>query len=231
MGECAEIVHNLEYDQGVPNAITHWQARLILNQIRHYAIHWLSTNTTLSSMEKVLLGRAHRVGAWLNEGITSLTTCYPIPTLEDLAPIGWKTVAQIFWIRDYLNTQNKQNNDHYFRRDAIKCGYCKSSSSLIDTNYGCGHLASAEVVLTFSGSATTIPGTNEVFIPIGQIQCSSCRTRPFYSICVPCSSCSSFTQNTSTVRVATMNKSLKAKIEEMFGEEIKEYEASLLDSF
>ena len=183
-------------------------------------------------MEKVILGRAHRVGAWLDEGVTSIAACYPIPALEDLAPIGWETVARIFWIRDYLNTQNKQDNEHCFRRDSIKCGYCKSPSSLIDTNYGCGHIPSGDAELTYSGSAITIPGTNELLVPIGQIRCPNqlCIVNPFHSICVPCSLCSSFTGNTSKVRVVTL-KSLKAKIEEMFGEEIKEYaESSLLDS-
>ena len=71
-----------------------------IDQIRQYAIHWLSTNVTLSPIEKILLARAHRVGAWLEEGVNSLVTCNPMPALEDLATLGCETVARILWIRD-----------------------------------------------------------------------------------------------------------------------------------
>jgi len=196
-----------------------------MTKIRQYAIHWLSTNVTLSLIEKILLGRAHRVGAWLDEGVTSLATCdfNLSPTLEDLATLGWETAARIVWINNYLRLPLR------FRRDSIKCGHCSSSSSLIESNY-CGHIASANSeLLTCCGSASVISGTNELLIPLGQILCPICGDFLVMTT-FRCSYCRRLLNAPSSVRIVTVNKSLKTMIEEMFGEEIKDYEPSLLDS-
>ena len=225
----------MEYDQGVPNAITQagpTDNSIFINQIRQYAIHMLSTTVTLSPIEKILLARAHRVGAWLNGAVTSLTVCNPMPTLEDLAPLGWDTVARILWIRD--NCLLISQHSRCFRRDAIKCAYCAPSPSLINSNYGCGHIASGDAKLTF-GSALQIPGSYDLLVTLKQIQCPICGGNPFSSISVVCSNSSClFTYNSSNnpnlnVRVTpnkskTLGESLKMMIEEMFGEEIKGYE-------
>ena len=219
----------------MPNAIT--QARptythLFIDQIRQYAIHRLSTDRMLSPIEKILLARAHKVPAWLDEAVTSLVTCNPMPTLEDLATVGWETVARILWIRDKF--PHIAQNTLCFRRDSIKCTHCSSSSGLINSSYGCGHITSGDAELTLPGSTSPIPGTVDLFVALRQIQCLICRGTPFYSIIVTCNSCS-FTyhySNNPVVRV-TLHK-MKTMIEEMFGEEIKDHtelEPSLLDLF
>jgi len=197
-----------------------------MTKIRQYAIHCLSTKVTLSPIEKILLARAHRVGAWLDEGVTNLANrdFNLSPTLEDLATLGWETVARIVWINNYLRLPLR------FRRDAIKCGHCPSSSSLINANI-CGHNASANSELIFRGSASAISGTNGFLIPFGQIQCPMCGKFLFMSIVFRCGSCTSLINASSTVRVVTSKKSLETMVEEMFGEEIKDYEPSLPDSF
>jgi hypothetical protein len=192
----------------------------------------LSTDVMLSPIEKILLARAHRVDAWMYEAFTSLATCNPMPKLEDLATIGWEAVARILWIRDKFPLIAQ--NTLCFRRDAIQCFHCSSSSDLINSSYGCGHISSGDAELTFS--AAPISETNEHLpvVPLREIQCPICRENPFCSIDrVICNFCSFYTYNSSDVRVrdVTLNRSLKTMIEEMFSEEIKYYEPSLLDSF
>ena len=86
MGERAEIVHNMEYDQGVQHEMQSYM--YLLNQIRQRAISRLSTDLILSPIEKIHLARAHGVSAWLDEAVSSLATCNPIPALNDLATLG-----------------------------------------------------------------------------------------------------------------------------------------------
>jgi hypothetical protein len=176
----------------------------------------------LSPIEKILLARVHGVAAWVDEAVTSLATLNPMPKLEDLAILGWETVARILWIRDNFSL----NSTLRFRPDAIQCMHC-STPNLMKYTYGCGHISSEDAELTFSAAPIS-----EHLVPLREIQCSICRENPFNSTTVTCTSCA-FTFHAShnpTVRV-TLYK-MKMMIEEMFGEEIKDHEPepSLLDS-
>jgi len=233
-GKNVELPLEKEEWVGVLKLSTIWD----MTKIRQYAIHRLS-NLTLSPIEKILLARAHRVGPWLDEAVTILTTCNPMPTFEDLATLGWETVARILWIRDNLSKSTSSpasslsNSDTLrFRRDAIKCPQCSSSSSLINDSYGCGHIASGDAMLTVRSSSTSlISGTFDRCVKLRLIQCPICDSSPFNSVHdVHCYFCSFAYSNSyqPNVRVTLNNsKSLKTNIEEMFGEEIKEYEPSL----
>jgi hypothetical protein len=57
----------------------------------------------LSPIDKIKLGRAHKFGHWLEEGITSLVDGVQELTREELATLGWETAALIFWIKDRLS--------------------------------------------------------------------------------------------------------------------------------
>ena len=180
----------------------------------------LSTTVTLSPIEKILLARAHRVGGWLDEALTNLATCNPVPSLEDLSTLGWETVARIFWIRDSLPP--KSPNTLRFRRSAIKCASCSSSSSLIDDSYpqagGCEHIVSGNAELTFSGSPSPMQGSLDFMVKLKEIKCVICEKS--FVADVTCNGCRSKTYYYhSNVRVLTLSK----LIEEMFGEEIKDY--------
>jgi len=135
--ERAEIVHDLGYARSERNSgetppLQRPTLRSVLiDQIKQYAIHRLSTDVILSPIEKILLARAHRVSVWLDEAITILAGGLPKPKLEDLVTLGWETAARILWIRDNANT----SNNLCFKRDTIKCGHCLSSSSLINHKF------------------------------------------------------------------------------------------------
>ena len=164
----------------------------------------------LSPVEKILLARAHRVGAWLDEAVTNLTACKPadMPTLEDLATIGWETVARILWIR------HKEATTLFFRRDTIECVYCLS---VIKSGYECGHL-----VFTVPATTPTVIGSKRKIF-VSEIQCPICRLNPVGIFGIKCDSC----QHYSGLSVV-VTASNPLMIEEMFGEEIKDYEQSLL---
>ena len=91
---------------------------ILIDQIRTYAVHRLSTDFVLSPVEKILLVRAHKVAAWLNEGVTGLVGSDPRSSLDDLATLGWETAARILWIRDNCHSLMAANTVT-FRRDTI----------------------------------------------------------------------------------------------------------------
>jgi len=193
-----------------------------MTKIRNYAIHRLSTDVALSPVEKILLARAHKVATWLDEGVTSLTSGDPKPTLESLATLGWETAARILWIRDsspFLATSNTS-----FRADSMKCGYCSSSASLIDGSHNCYNCAiavTAATELTFTGPGT-VSGASDDLVQLNAIRCK-CGGAPFYSIY--CRSCLANYRHGHNVKIATNKK--KKMIEEMFGGEIEEYKLAM----
>jgi hypothetical protein len=155
-----------------------------------------------------------------------------MPTLEDLAALGWETVARILWIRRDSDAATRTGAILRFRRDAIRCMHCSSSSSLINYNYCCGHIASGDTELTgvsmTSGSASPFSGTTgtDLLVELKQIQCLICLWTPFQSSILTCDSCL-FTyhySNNPTVRVTLYHK-IKTMAEEMFGDEIKDLQA------
>jgi len=191
-----------------------------MTKVRNYAIHRLSTDIALSPVEKILLARAHKVAAWLEEGVTNLASGDPSLTLEDLAALGWETAARILWI-NLKDTSNA--NAFRFGSDAIKCEYCLSSASL---RFECHvHVINENAVpenreLTFHGS-----GSPSGIVPIHGIICN-CGGRAFYSIY--CRSCS---RNINNVRI-TPNKqmitlNMKEMIDEIFGREIEDYKLTM----
>ncbi|KAJ3493682.1 hypothetical protein NLJ89_g10961 [Agrocybe chaxingu] len=199
-----------------------------MKKIRAYAIHRLSTDISLSAIEKVILGRAHKVGAWLEEGLCSLVSSDYRPTLADLGTLGWETAAQILWIRDTTHSPLNVPNTLRFTRDAIKCGFCSSPSSLINFRYNCyncGQPIPPEAELTFSGpgSATT---TADRLITLKGIECNKCGRGPFKSLNVHCNFCSRTSNHGSNVRIMPNNKDM---IEEIFGEEIEDYKSDIID--
>jgi len=190
-----------------------------MTKIRQCAIHWLSTNVTLSPIEKILLARAHRIGAWLEEAVTNLTVCKPadMPTLEDLATLGWETVARIFLIRNYAAT----GTTIHFRRDTIKCGFCGNSITP-SPNYQCqcGH----EVFTAFASIyGNYVTGTGRARVNPTLILCPICRLHPFptRNFCNS-SSCRHYFSFRDLLVFVTLSNPLKKMIEEMFGEEIKD---------
>jgi len=187
-----------------------------MTKIRQCAIHWLSTNVTLSPIEKILLARAHRVGAWLEEAVTNLTACKlaDMPTLEDFNQVanGWETVARILWIRNHAAT----GTTIHFRRDTIKCGYC-SNSITPSPDYRCGH-----AVFTAPGNTATCGPNANIYLRM--IQCPICRLKPFNTRDILCNSCRHYSSSPDPLVLVTVSNPLKIMIEEMFGKEIRDYE-------
>ena len=165
----------------------------------------------------------------MGEGVTGLVNSNPGSTLNELATLGWETAAQILWIRDNSPRSGSliPANTLRFTRDSIKCGYCSSSSSLINYSncHSCGQTIPADAELTAPGPGT-ISGTGDNLIRFNTIQCSHCRRAIFNSsIYCPNPSCSQYLSTGHNVRV-TPKKQLDKLIEETFGEEIRNYEVA-----
>jgi hypothetical protein len=165
----------------------------------------------------------------MDEGLTRLACGDPRSTLEDLATLGWETAARILWIRDNAcrSSLTISNALHFkFRRDAIKCGNCVSSASLIRLSHNCQSCrspVSATTDLAFHGPAP-LSGTADRLVQLGTIECGRCGGKPFYSINIfYCSSCSCSINSNHTARI-TPNKEM---VDEMFGGEIKDHELTM----
>ncbi|KIM38617.1 hypothetical protein M413DRAFT_239902 [Hebeloma cylindrosporum] len=185
-----------------------------MEKIRTYAIHKLSTDFTLSPAEKILLARAHKVATWMYEGVSELVNSNPKPTIEELGAFGWETAARILWIRDSFPPNL---NILTFKRDDIKCGYCSSSSSLIDgayNCYSCGRSIPPDAELTIPGSGPTVV--------LRDIRCPhiTCRGTVFHTIYVRCNSCSTTHGADHNARIIRKT-GLKELIEDSFGEEVR----------
>ena len=126
----------------------------------------------LSPVEKILLARAHRVVEWLDEAVIAFLKTHDanMPTLEDLAPLGWETVARILWMKhDFARAKL------FFRRDTVKCANrdCPSNCCLLNFNYQCGH-----AVFTVANASPPAFGA-ETVIFVMNVWCSICRLNPF----------------------------------------------------
>ena len=213
----------------------------INQQIRKYAIHKLSTDIVFESpVEKILLARAHKVEAWLDEGLASLVKDDSLK-FEDLVTLGWETAAKILWIRETSTfSRNATLNTLHFIRDDIKCAACLSPSSLLTGSYvcpKCRQAVLADTKLTFSGTASSPSGpTTGRLVTLGEIRCYRCGGSPFHSPRISCNSCHGYYgYSDSQVRI-TPRREAQEMIQEIFGEEmiqesleeaIEEYELAM----
>ena len=195
------------------------------DQIRKYAIHKLSTDFVLSPIEKIHLGRTHKIAAWVEGGVNGLVHGDQKPTLEDLATLGWETAARILWIRD-----NPPSKTLSFRRDDIKCGYCSSTSSLINFDhncYSCKQSVAADAELTATGPGTTSEPTDRIVKFLAINRHLNCQGIIFSSISFSCPSCSkSYSGNIKKMKVRitpriTLKTGLNEMIKEAFGQEVR----------
>ena len=199
------------------------------DQIRKYAIHKLSTDFTLSPIERIHLGRTHKIAAWVEGGVSGLVHGEKKPTLEDLATLGWETAARILWIRD-----NPPSKTLSFRRDDIKCGYCSSTSSLINFGHNCSsckQIVAADAELTATGPGTTSGPTDRIIKFTAIKGHLNCRKAIFTSASFSCPSCSKSYSGSSlkalqklNVRITpriTPTPGLNEMIKEAFGQEIR----------
>ena len=203
---------------------------ILIHQIRKYAIHKLSTDFVLSPIEKIHLSRAHKVATWLTEGVTSLVND-PEPTFDVFATLGWETAARILWIRDHSSRPQSlmSSNTLYFKRGDINCGNCWSSSSFINFQYNCsscGEVVPADEELSTPGPGT-VSGSIAHTVLWRKIQHINCGGAIFSSpFSPPCQGCSGYFASSDSIRVTPTSpkEGLKGMIEEVFGEEIRNYE-------
>lgn len=203
-----------------------------MEKIRTYAIHRLSKDFVLFPLEKIHLARAHKVAAWLDEGVTALICDDPKPTLDDLVSLGWETAARILGIKDKANILS---NTIHFRRDSIKCAYCPTSTSLLSSSSlvrcrepNCRWIVPEDGELTVSGPATVSGPDRIILFSAMRCTCGGKIVSPGVSACRYCSN--DIVGDTRCVRITPIEQmvlqEIKEMIKEMFGEEIKDYEVA-----
>ncbi|RXW11390.1 hypothetical protein EST38_g14465, partial [Candolleomyces aberdarensis] len=81
---------------GVLNLSTRWS----MKQIRKHAIDELS-KASLNPVEKIALGREHKVAKWFQDGINELVSEHPIRPLAELkSQLGVEMVCTVLWIQN-----------------------------------------------------------------------------------------------------------------------------------
>ncbi|TFK23376.1 hypothetical protein FA15DRAFT_467400 [Coprinopsis marcescibilis] len=231
-----ELKLDLDTDEwmGVLKLSTIWN----MSSIRQYAISRISQiEPSIPDIEKIRLARTHRVGRWLEEGVNGLIASSTV-TLSQLEPLGWKTAAIICHIRESSSNKARTGaafsatGPHRFRLDSIRCGYCKTTASLVEQHPQCNNCRLAfhkASILTCQNIVGGSVDTDDTWIHASHIQCLDCLVSPFGGSSFSCTSgCGSFHMNSAqkirvTVEPVIPELNSHPLVEEYFGEEIKEY--------
>ena len=110
----------------------------------------------------------------------------PKPNIHTFGTLGWETAARILWIRDSVPANL---NALCFIRDDIGCGYCSSTSSLLNVAFDCNTCGQAVP----PDAELTVPG-NGPKVMFKDIQCKriGCRGPAFSSIYIGCKACTRY---------------------------------------
>ena len=191
-----------------------------MDQIREYAIHRLSIEGVLTAIEKIQLARAYRVANWMEEGVINLINGGHRLTRADLTTLGWETSALILWMKDTMSFLN--SSPLRFTPDMIQCGKCSSNltSVLYSECVSCDEPIDMGELEHTAPVTSLAPGTIDPLVKLECICCTQCEHR-FYTKNVRCPSCSSLARDCG-IRI-TLKKRLDEKIDEVFGEEIRDH--------
>lgn len=155
----------------------------------------------MTPIEKVTLGREHRVGPWLEEGLISLVKCHPDLSLDDLeAAVGLRTAYRIVGLRakhgafhSALHPTIADGGFHTtlpFAR--LRCKFC--SGFAFKDSFGC-HGCKVHIALDKEGDgyvrASKVKSTSSVVfheIELRELFCASC-CRSSIQRSIPCVSC------------------------------------------
>jgi hypothetical protein len=139
----------------------------------------------------------------------------------DLTTLGWKTSALILWIRE--TSIPSLTSSFCFSQDMIHCGNCPNNlgDEFFEDCYTCSEPLGKNAI---NASVSLLsPGTIDPLVKLEDIRCNACGGRCFgvnHGLNIRCRSCA---KNTSVGNVRiSLKKGLDEKIEEIFGEEIKD---------
>ena len=204
-----------------------------MEKLRRLAIHRLSTNFLLPAQEKFVLGRTHRVGKWVDEGVRGLLQLSPL-ALEHMASLGWETAARLLWIKvnatsngepappPYRPESPNGNQKIDFGVGLVRCPSCFNSffGGSINPSSCCKY----PVARLMAERKDICSGIPVYLIQWHRLLCGLCGrqiVKAVQSSCM-CKSCG-MTYGHSEELVLAFAKSVEALIEEAFGEEMKEY--------
>ncbi|RXW14600.1 hypothetical protein EST38_g11253 [Candolleomyces aberdarensis] len=224
---------------GVLNLSTRWS----MKKIREHAISELS-KASLNPMEKIVLGRDHKVAKWFREGLTELVSENPIRPLAELkAQLGAEMACSLLWIRDQTQTILEPGLTLTgLSLGMIGCYYCQAGMFQTGSNcVSCSRTIAVDdcsAICMFGGSCdmyihaenpATGPATATVCINLQSLMCRGCSKCAFSLENRTCPSCSrAIGYRAFKLRLGKSvikNSSASQKILEEFGEEIARYES------
>ncbi|KAF8883162.1 hypothetical protein CPB84DRAFT_1827697 [Gymnopilus junonius] len=97
-----------------------------MTKIREYAIHRLSTNVTLTAVEKFHLARAHKVVTWFEEGLKSLSSLFNNDTICYNCDASLAADEELSF--SGTGSPSGSNLDRIVSIRGIKCGRCSGNS-------------------------------------------------------------------------------------------------------
>ncbi|RXW16737.1 hypothetical protein EST38_g9109 [Candolleomyces aberdarensis] len=197
-----------------------------MKKIRSHAIHVLSNNMQLSLIEKVNLGREHKVEKWFVEGILDLVDRKSTLSLTDLADLGWETAARILWIRDPDSRPGSGKLAVPFKLSSIKCPHCVKSAILSWRCSHCQTMLSGEHEFFVLGkqimNGGRKVGPREARVQLSLVKCNLCKQSAIAQRALSCQTCNGSIQ-ASSQPVFQMPDLSEEMVNEVFGDEIKEY--------
>ncbi|KAJ2912935.1 hypothetical protein MD484_g7493, partial [Candolleomyces efflorescens] len=229
---------------GVFNLATRWS----MKKIRQLAIKGL-LKSGLSPVEKVALGREHKVASWFREGLTELVSEHPIrPLVELKAQLGPDLACTVLWIQNRALAASKPREQGLvitgLSLGMLACWYCKTAMLSSDRNC---HSCSQPIAVDDRGAlylgpgprATYIdtlipasgPATSAFCVNIQYVMCRSCSNcaLPTTNLVCPSGSCLRTTNdaffNLKHDQIVTEGDSVSRIILEEFADEIASYES------
>ncbi|KAF6756726.1 hypothetical protein DFP72DRAFT_893602 [Ephemerocybe angulata] len=97
-----------------------------MQEVATVAIERLSA-MDLKPVEKIHLGKAHGVPAWLKEGYTILVDDLSKASLKEMTVLGWETAFRILWARDEISRLREATPNaggYWVSAESLNCGYC-----------------------------------------------------------------------------------------------------------
>jgi hypothetical protein len=193
VGRGSQLIDQVEHEEGVLKAAF---ASLFLtnidSQVRKLAISELS-KTCLSPVEKVALGREHKVATWFREGLMELVSEYPIRPLAELkAQLGLELACTLLWNQTLAVSKPREQALILtgLSPGMLACWHCKAA--MLTTSINC-HSCSQIIAVDDRGALYLAPGPRATYIDT-HLPASGPATSAFcvntqYVMCRSCSNC------------------------------------------
>ncbi|KAJ2926950.1 hypothetical protein H1R20_g10124, partial [Candolleomyces eurysporus] len=217
---------------GVLNLSTRWS----MKKIRKHAINELS-EVSLNPIEKITLGREHKVAKWFRDGLTELVSEHPVRPLAELkSQLGTEMACTLLWVQNHTQTSPGGLVITELTLGMLGCFHCQAAMFTSRNCASCSrtiavddHNALSLARGTFDmyvnpGLTTDGFATTTFYINLKYVMCKNCSNRALPIMSYTCPKCSQDTTHLG-LQLIRGGASVSQKILEEFGDEIAQYES------